>query len=56
MNCKCRKRLIDKLIKFHEDIDGKELIYNLNFHDFCLNKKVCQFCVRDVILLSLHTY
>ena len=29
MNCKCRKRLTDKLVENRdEDIDGNEIIYN----------------------------
>ena len=34
-NCKCRKRLIDKLVEeCSEDINGNEMIYNvtLNYH------------------------
>ena len=38
MNCKCRKRIIDKLVeKYVKDIDGNEMIYNMNLYDFGLN-------------------
>ena len=33
-NCKCRKRLIDKLVeKRDEDIDGNKIIYNAKLYD-----------------------
>ena len=38
MNCKCRKRITDKLVeKYVKDIDGNEMIYNMNLYDFGLN-------------------
>ena len=38
-NCKCRKRLIDKLVeKCRENIDGNKVIYNSTFNDY---RKIC---------------
>ena len=49
VNCKCRKRLIDKLAEeCNEDIDGNEMIYNTT-----LNKKVCNFCTIYTVLFVI---
>ena len=41
-NCKCRKRLIDKLVKeCSENINGNEMIYNGTLND---HEKVCSSC------------
>ena len=48
-NCKCRKKLIDKLVEeCSEDIDGNEMIYNttLNYYE-----KVCSSCIIYIVLL-----
>ena len=38
-NCKCRKRLIDKLVeKCRGNIDGNKVIYNSTFNDY---RKIC---------------
>ena len=34
-NCKCRKRLIDKLVdECNEDIDKNKVVYNATFNDY----------------------
>ena len=54
INCRCRERLIDKLVKKYEkDNDGNEIIYDVALHDFGLNKKVCKSCLLYVILLII---
>ena len=48
-NCKCRKKLIDKLVEeCSEDIDGNGMIYNttLNYYE-----KVCSSCIIYIVLL-----
>ena len=50
-NCKCRKNLIDKLVKeCSKDINGNEMIYNvtLNYHE-----KVCNPCTIYIVLLII---
>ena len=50
-NCKCRKKLIDKLVEeCSEDIDGNEMIYNatLNYYE-----KVCNSCTIYIVLLII---
>ena len=48
-SCKCRKKLIDKLVEgCSENIHGNELIYNKTLNDY---KNVCNFCTIFVILL-----
>ena len=54
MNCRCRERLIDKLVeKYEKDNDGNEIIYNVALHYFGLNKKMCKSCLLYVILLII---
>ena len=37
-NCKCRKRIIDKLVEeCHENIDGNEMLYNESLNSIPLN-------------------
>ena len=50
-NFKCRKKLIDKLIKgCSEDIDGDEMIYNVTSNDY---EKVCNCCTIYIVLLVI---
>ena len=51
-NCRCRKRLIDKLVEeYSENIDGNKMLYNETLDEISLNaiplnvyKKVCGSC------------
>ena len=53
VNCKCRKRLIDKLVeKCDEYIDGNEMVYNASC-EFGLKKRVCISRMLYVILLII---
>ena len=50
-NCKCRKRLVDKLVEeCSENIDGNKIIYNgtLNYYG-----KICKYCTVYIILLVI---
>ena len=48
-NCKCRKKLICKLVeKCSENIDGNEMIYNTTLNDY---RKVCNSCKIYIVLL-----
>ena len=50
-NCKCRKKLIDKLVKeFSEDINGNEMVYNVTLNDY---GKVCKSCTIYIVLLVI---
>ena len=52
-NCKCRKRIINKLVaEYSENIDGNEMRYNETLDEILLNvyKKVCTFCIEYIIL------
>ena len=50
-NCKCRKRLIDKLVEeCSENIDGNEMIYNDTLNDY---RKICNSCTVYVVLLVI---
>ena len=50
-NCKCRKELTDKLVEnFSEDINGKEIIYNVTLSDY---EKVCKSCTICIVLLFI---
>ena len=41
-NCKCRKRLIHKLVKeCNENIDGNKMIYDRTINDY---EKICSSC------------
>ena len=50
-NCKCRKRLIDKLVEeCSENIDGNEMIYNATLNDY---ENVCGSCTIYIVLLAI---
>ena len=59
--CKCRKRLIDKLVeKCSENIDGNEMLYNETLDLISLNtiplnvyKKVCNSCTIYIVLFAV---
>ena len=54
--CKCRKRIIDKLVKeCSENIDGNEIFYNKTFNVIPLNvyKKVCSSCMVYTVLCCI---
>ena len=49
-SCKCRKRLIDKLVEeCTENIDGNKKIYNDTLNDY---GKICNFCTVHIVLLA----
>ena len=49
-NCKCRKRLIDRLVEeCSENIDENKMIYNSTLNDY---GKMCCFCTVYIILLA----
>ena len=60
-NCKCRKRLIDKLVEeCGENIDGNDMLYNetldvISLITIPLNvyKKVCSSCTIYIILFAI---
>ena len=48
VNCKCRERLINKLVeKCDKDIDGNEIIFNATLYDY---RKVCRSCMQFIML------
>ena len=50
-NCKCRNKLIDKLVEeCSENTDGNEMLYNETLDVIPLNdyKKVCNFCTMYI--------
>ena len=50
-NCKCRGRLIDKLIdEYNENIDGNEMVCNATLYDY---GKVNKSCTRYMVLLII---
>ena len=52
-NCKCRKRIIDKLFEeCSENINGNEMLYNETVNAIPLNvyKKVCSSCIVYIVL------
>ena len=52
-SCKCRKRIIDKLVEeSSETIDGNEMLYNETLDAIPLNvyKKVCSSCMVYIVL------
>ena len=54
--CKCRKRLVDKLVKeCSENIDGNEMIYSdpLNAIPFNDYGKICNSCTVYIVLLVI---
>ena len=55
-NCKCRKKIIDKLVEeYCENIDGNEILYNETLDVIPLNvyKKVCSFCMVYIVLFAV---
>ena len=55
-NCKCRKRLIDKLVEeYSENIDDDEMIYNSTLTVITLNdyRKTCNSCTVYIVLLAI---
>ena len=60
-NCKCRKRLINKLVEeCSENIDGNEMLYNETLDVISLNtillnvyKKVCNSCTIYIVLFAV---
>ena len=53
INCKCRKKIIDKLVEgCSENIDGNEMLYNETLDVIPLNvyKKICSFCMVYIVL------
>ena len=55
-NCKCIKRLIDKLVEeCSENIDGNKMLYDETLDVTPLNvyKKVCNSCIIYVILFDV---
>ena len=50
-NCKCRKRLIDKLVEeCCENIDGNKMIYNSTLNDY---EKICNSCIVYILLFVI---
>ena len=50
-NCKCKKRLIDKLVeKYDENADGNEIIYNVTLHVY---GRICKSCALNMKLLII---
>ena len=48
-NCKCRKRLLDKLVEeCSKSIDGNNVIYNGTLNDY---GKICNSCTVYIVLL-----
>ena len=48
VNCKCRKKLIDKLVeKSDEDIHGNEMVYNATLYNYV---RVCKSCALYLVL------
>ena len=55
-NCKCKKRLIDKLVEeCSENIDGNEMLYNqtLDIISSSDNNKTSNFCIVYIVLFSV---
>ena len=51
-NCKCRKRLIDKLVEeCIENIDGNKMIYNSTLNDYV---KICSFSTVYIVYIVSH--
>ena len=49
--CKCRKRLIDKLVEeCSENINGNKMICNSTLKDY---GKICYFCALYIVLLVI---
>ena len=54
-NCRCRKKIIDKLVEeCSENIDGNEILYNETLDIISLSdNKTCNSCVVYIILFSV---
>ena len=55
-NCKCKKRLIDKLVEeCSENIDGNEIIYDSTLSAIPLSdyRKTCNSCTVYIVLLAI---
>ena len=55
-NCKCRKKIIDKLIEeFSENIDENKMFYNetLDITSSSNNNKTSDFCIVYIVLFSV---
>ena len=55
-NCKCRKRLIDKLVKeCSQNIDGNKMIYDSTLNAISLNdcRKISNLCTGYIVLLAI---
>ena len=55
-NCKCRKRLIDKLVEdCNENVDGNEITYNniLNAIPLNYHRKMYNSCTVYIVLLAI---
>ena len=55
-NCKCKKRLIDKLVEeCSENIDGNEMLYNetLDIISSSDNNNISNFCIVYIVLFSV---
>ena len=54
VNCKCRKRLIDKLLeKIDEYIDGSKMVYNATLSDYG-RVIIVLYAIRSIINHSVH--
>ena len=56
-NCKCRRKLVDKLVEeCIKNIDENEMIYNETFDQIPLifYKKVCGFCTVYIVLFVIY--
>ena len=52
-NCKCRNRLVDKLVeRCIENIDGNKMLHN-EISDICVYKKVCDSCTIYMVLFAI---
>ena len=59
-NCKCRKRLIDKLVEFSKNIDGNKMLYSETLDVILLKviplnvyKKACVSCTLYIVLFAV---
>ena len=54
-NCRCKKRIIDKLVEECENIDGNEMLYNetLNAVPSNVYKKACNSCMVYIVLFVI---
>ena len=50
-NCKCRKKLVDKLVEeCSENIDGNEMVYNATLND---HRRAYNSCTIYIVLLVI---